>query len=99
MKSWTRTVLLGILAVGCIQTFSHGENPQSPAPDSKGCTQVEFYRDVLKLDREEMVDGYKQGGRRNAVWDAAATSALDLLALFSAQNSVEEITALPMYPK
>jgi hypothetical protein len=64
----------------------------------KDYTQQDFYRELLAFNREQMVVGYQSGGRKNPAWDAAATHTMDLLALFSTQNSTEQVSALPMYP-
>jgi hypothetical protein len=92
MNRWIRIVILAAWVVG-----GAGRDAMAQG-EPKNYTQQDFYKELLEFNRDQMVNSYQTGGRRNPAWDAAAIAALNLLATFSAQNSTEDISALPLYP-
>jgi hypothetical protein len=92
-------ILIQALVVAAFVTHSAiAADTAPPAAEPRDYTQQDFYRELLAFNREQMVLGYQSGGRKNPTWDAVAVHALDLLALFSTQNSTEDVCVLPMYP-
>jgi hypothetical protein len=51
-------------------------NPTTTSPASPGYSQADYDREILALNRKELVDAYQVGGRHNAKWDVAATAGM-----------------------
>jgi hypothetical protein len=101
-----RHALLAVAACLALAFFSLGQTPdQDSTPSSTEptadlipirYTQKEFYRDSLAFHRQELVDTYQNQGQKDPKWDAAALAALDLFAIYQAQDAQKQI-AYPVF--
>ena len=61
------------------------------ADDPKAYTYYQFQKERLEFGRRTLVQAYTSAGSRNPAWDEQAVQALDLLARYFANGSVEPL--------
>lgn len=70
MFSFTHRIVLTLLFITCVGGPGSVAIAQDlPAAPKRQYTQKEYYADLLKMQRRDLVEGYKKYGRHNVKWD------------------------------